>query len=88
VSPTQQPDDAIIAWHWHPESRLECHTHVYATHPAVGELGRLHLPSRRVSVEELFRMLISDGQVVPAREDWKDVLDDGQHRFEEAQQWR
>lgn len=79
-------DDAFVAWHWHPDKRTECHMHVYAEHEDAGSLGHMHLPTRRVSFEEVLRFAIAD-LGVRASDNWERVLADSQSLFDEYGSW-
>lgn len=59
----------------------------YGRHEASGPLGKLHLPTGRVSFEAVVRCLISDWGVTPARDDWREVLDDTERRFLAYRTW-
>lgn len=79
----------VIAYHWHPEAKGEVqHPHI---HIATGELSgesvlsrRNHIPSGRMSFEEVLVMLTELG-AEPVRSDWADVLG---RNLEVFQRWR
>jgi hypothetical protein len=77
----------LIAWHWHPTSRPDTHLHVGRRHPSLGELGKFHVPSGRVAFEEVVLFVIEDLGVCPARDDWRDVLNDSLSRFRTFRTW-
>jgi hypothetical protein len=65
----------VIAAHWHPVSSSpykEPHWHIGAS--ALSEIGihltRAHIPSPRVSFEQMIRFMIEQMGVAPRREDW------------------
>ena len=63
----------LLAYHWHPlgKSRWKRpHLHV-----SDGPLAGLHLPTSRVSLESLLRLLLAELEVRPLRNDWPAVLD-------------
>lgn len=78
--------DLLVAWHWHPGLREDCHLHVYREDDLLGPLRRLHFPTRRVSFEQVIGFLITDLEV-PGRIGWREVLDECQKRFEEFRSW-
>lgn len=78
--------DALFVWHWHPDLRTDCHLHIYGEVAGVGRMDRLHLPTRRVSFEQVLRFLIVD-LGVRARTGWAEVLEECQRRFEEYWSW-
>jgi hypothetical protein len=79
-------DDAIVAWHYHPDLRKECHVHVYGEFDGFGPLRDLHIPSRRVSFEEVVRFAIVD-LGVRASPNWERVLDESEALFDEYKTW-
>jgi hypothetical protein len=82
----------LIAWHWHPESlgdtRLRGHPHV---HVQAGPIERrIHVPTGRVSVESVLRLLLIDLAVAarPAHvADFAKVLDDCETPFIQHRRW-
>ena len=78
----------MFQWHWHPEvsGREFCHLHVGAVH-GDRELHKLHLPTGRVSFEEVILLLLAEFDVKPAREDFGEVLADSRARFETFRTW-
>lgn len=77
----------VFSWHWHPEIKPSCHVHVGPRQGRSRALYRLHLPSGRVSFEEVLRFLIEEMGVRPARKDWDAILSDSQARFEAFRTW-
>lgn len=51
------------------------------------ELARAHLPTGRVSIEEVLRMAITKLGVEPLREDGKEFLDRTQQAYEAWRTW-
>jgi len=83
----EEEDGQLIAWHWHPEMRPGCHVHVGARQGTTRALYRFHLPTGRVSIEEVFRFLIEEFHVEEVRDDWDSILSDTQTRFEAFRTW-
>lgn len=81
------PRDYLLAWHWHPSVKSECHLHIRATVGKDVDLHKSHLPTARVSLEEVLRFLIQECGVRPARSDWESVLRDSQSRHETYRTW-
>lgn len=78
----------LIAWHWHPGSRVTVpHLHAPVLHES-GTLSNLHVPTGRVSFEEVCRFLIYDLGIEPRRSDYEAVLSDSDKRFKKWQSWR
>lgn len=81
VAEAAQQRYELLNWHWHPPEMPLPHIHVRGDHPQLGDLENYHLPSGRVSFEQVIRLLIADFQVRPLREDWEDVLSEAEARF-------
>jgi hypothetical protein len=80
--------DYLFAWHWHPSIGPEhCHVHVRATLLNGMSLAGTHLPTARVTFEEVIRFLVGEFDVIQAREDWLDILADTQARHEKHRSW-
>ena len=75
--------EALIRWHWDPETHPEPHLHVPIDDPR-GRSMRLHVPTgpRRTSVEQVVRFLITEWGVQPMRKDWDAQLSETQARFD------
>lgn len=87
VALSEETGPFLFAWHWHPNTRPDPHLHVGADHPEVTELPRLHVPTGRVSFEEVVRFLVTDLRVVPARRDWQETLAETESRFRAFRTW-
>ena len=82
----------LVAFHWEPDGiGTVCTPHVHLSAAAAivlpqrtgspltqakTHLGRLHLPSGPIGVEDVVELLIRDFAAVPLRPDWQRVLDD------------
>jgi hypothetical protein len=81
--------DELALWHWHPKDR-QGRPHRYAhphLHAQAGQLAGLHLPTGRVSVEAVLRLLLNEFDVRPRRDDWQDVLAACEAAFERWRTW-
>jgi len=80
-----QQQREIIAFHWHPGRR----SHVHDPHLHVGSaianpdssdfgrsFSRLHIPTGQMELARVVRMLITEFDVIPNRQDWQAVLAD------------
>jgi hypothetical protein len=82
---TDESERELAGWHWHPHgnsSEQKPHVHVYQD-PLTG----LHLPTGRVSVESVLRMLLTEFGVRPCRADWEVVLNATEAAFVEWRMW-
>lgn len=73
----------ILTFHWHPGQRShehEPHLHVGSgvINAGAGDLGKtfssLHIPTEHVALARVVRMLITEFQVMPNRQDWDIIL--------------
>lgn len=71
----------MVSWHWHPDTSPAPHVHV----PALD--SSFHIPSGRVAFERVVRFLIEDIGVVPARDDWDEVLAEQEARHRKWRKW-
>jgi hypothetical protein len=87
----REDEPELLGWHWHPlttPDRLLPHVHVRADYNGLKDhLAKLHLPSGRVSFEEIVRLLIEDLGVEPARNDWDAILSESETRFKAFRTW-
>jgi hypothetical protein len=81
--------DELALWHWHPKDRQDRpHRYPYPhLHAQAGQLTGLHLPTGRVSVESVLRLLLNEFDVQPRRDDWADVLAASEAAFERWRTW-
>lgn len=70
----------LFAWHWHPPDRSETHLHVAG-------YKKLHVPTGRVSFEQIAHFLISDMNVAPRKTDWEAVLAAAHERHLQFRTW-
>lgn len=72
----------IIAYHWHPGSAIGSvpdypHLHLGAgSRISFRELQQAHVPTGYVSLADFLRLVISDFQIKPLRDDWSRVLEE------------
>lgn len=71
-------NEDVIVYHWHPYGRssvTQPHLHVRAD-LEIGErwLGKVHLPTGPIGLEDIVELTISDLGIQPLREDWQAVL--------------
>lgn len=75
-------DKELLAYQWNPLGSggvARPHLHVgAAADELIDNFHRLHLPTGRIALEEVLRLLIEELGVQPLREDWSDVLDAAQ----------
>lgn len=81
----------VIAWHFHPDDHdfQRCHCHLPRSTGVLAdtELGKLHVPSGRVAVENVILFLIGEMNVKPARDGWQAQLEQTLARHEAHRSW-
>lgn len=76
----------LVAWHWHPAPLPG--PDLPHLHAASGPLShKAHLPTGRVSIESVFRLLVNDLGVPVRRDDHTHVLDEAERVFIEHRRW-
>ena len=95
----ENPDKCLLAWHYHPDLDVSFpHIHVYdrkteeekKAGQKPGILHALHIPSGRVSLEDVIQFAIIELGVIPDRKrekDWQQVLKETSARFEANKSW-
>jgi hypothetical protein len=85
----------LLVYHWQPGADFlgpdHPHLHVSASLSAQTssidlqtiDLDKLHLPTGRVSLASVVRMLITEFRVAPLRPDWAERLDSAERVFQE-----
>jgi hypothetical protein len=61
----------LLSWHWHPATGTAFpHMHIHAP---VGPVShKMHVPTGRVSIESVIKLLVDEFGVVPLRDDCED----------------
>ena len=73
----------ILSYHWHPDA----HPQIWFPHLHMkGKHSKTHLPTGRVSIEEVIRLLIAEFGV-KAKGDWEHILLKAQRTFEKDRTW-
>ena len=95
----KDPHNCLIGWHYHPDLEVPfAHVHVYdrktEEEKKAGQkpflLHNMHIPSGRVSLEDVVRFAITELDVLPDKkreQDWEQVLKDTGSRFEANKSW-
>ncbi len=73
-SPALKPE--LFSWEWNAAEPRWPHVHVHRRNPDFKGLGKLHVPTGRVFFEDVLRFLFHDLDIRPARDDWREVLDE------------
>jgi hypothetical protein len=82
----------VVLYHWLPEGKCSTkrpHVHVGQSQlsPDAVFTRKQHMPTGRVSLEEVILMLIEELNVVPLKNDYRSVLEDGHAKFCEFRTW-
>jgi len=86
---TDKQNQEILAYHWHPKTPpIFPHFHLGAG-ASVGHsvLRKAHMPTWRVSLEDVIWMLINEFGVKPRRADWQTVLSRSRDLFTAWKSW-
>lgn len=85
----------VVLFHWHPDEeagqvvRLHPHIHIgprlLVDDPAITR--RAHVPSGRVSVEDVIDFAIRDLDATPRRDDWESVINESREKFRTHANW-
>ena len=81
----------VFEYHYERDSQSgypRCHLHVFAApahYPLERPFPRLHLPTRRITLEQIVWHLIREHGVQPRRDDWHEVLWRHETRFRDTQ---
>jgi hypothetical protein len=88
VADVEDAHQYLFAWHWHPPlGRPECHLHARAALVDGTNLDGKHLPSSRVTLEDVLRFLVSEWDVEPVSVDWAQILEETQRTHERYKSW-
>lgn len=84
----ETPEKDLFGWHYHPgnDGINFPHVHIHNDHLLQG----MHIPSGRVSLEDVIRFLIIELKVSPdkrRKEDWEKVLAETGAKFEAIKTW-
>ena len=78
----------ILAYHWHPGvGPTYPHLHFHSATGSAKQLSKTHMPTKRISLEEVLRFIIEELGVKPMRSNWKDVVEGTQKRYENFRSW-
>ena len=85
----------IVVFHWHPERGGVTWPHLHVGSLMIDstrhDIGRrfsgLHLPTSRISIEQVVRALITQFDVTPLRANWQSILDEGDVAFKQTRTW-
>jgi hypothetical protein len=91
VEDAREPGHEIFAYHWHPHERTAIHYPHFHLYQGAGDISdtvrKAHFPTGRMAVEDVLRLLITQFEVIPLRDDWQSVLDRTSAAYEEWRTW-
>lgn len=82
--------DEVLLFHWHPDgsSRVKTpHLHIGDAVNATGLLAKAHVPTGRISLEEVLLLAIDELGVTTLRPDGRTVIEDTLERFRKHRTW-
>ena len=78
----------VLAYHWQEGTPPPCpHLHLGAGAGVNALVQTRHLPTGRVALEAVVRLLVEEFEVPPLRRDWRTVLRRGEERFKAWRTW-
>jgi hypothetical protein len=77
-------ENEILRYDWHPHIEQIPYPHV---HMEDSTLKKHHLPTSRIALEQVLRLIITQFDVKPKRKDWSAVLTRGLRAFEDHCSW-
>jgi hypothetical protein len=84
-------DHELITFHWHPQGNSDVtgpHLHVgSALASSWKKLPKAHIPTSRMTLEQIIGMAIDGFGVIPLKEDWRGLLDRNQKIFDAWKTW-
>ncbi len=90
-----QTDDGteVLAYHWHPlgnSPETRPHLHIGAIPSPSGLIltKKMHVPTGRIALESVLRLCIHEFGVRPLRDDWAQILADGEDLFTMWRTWQ
>jgi hypothetical protein len=91
VEDARTPGHEIFAYHWHPLAREAVHFPHFHLYQGAGNIDdairKAHFPTGRIAVEDVLRVLITQFDVIPLRDDWQTVLDQTSSAYDEWKTW-
>ena len=84
---------AGLHYHWHPAGRSEVkspHLHLRGSNSQIANthLRGVHFPTGRIALEDVLRLSIIDFGVRPLKDDWREIIDSTQAKFEGWRTWQ
>ena len=80
--------EEILAYHWHPNvGPLYPHLHIHNGSNILPISAKTHIPTRRLSLEEILRFLIIELKVSPLKSNWDTILKNTQSKHEQFGSW-
>ena len=80
LASVQEPEGALLAWHWHPDVRPDPHVHANG-HPDQ------HIPTGRVTLESVLAFLLADLHVKPRIAGWRETLSQTEELHKKYRTW-
>jgi hypothetical protein len=84
--------DEFLRFEWHPDSRShatfpDLHVGGAACQDGASLLSRTHLPTGRITLEQIVRLAIEELDVHPLRGDWQEILAASDEAFRQWRTW-
>jgi hypothetical protein len=78
----------MLAFHWHPNLGPRYpHLHLYQGSGIAARLIKKHIPTDRISLEEVLRFLIEELGIEPLTDKWDEVLTSTYEKYKKYRTW-
>jgi len=82
-----QPTNSIFGWHWHPESRRSKVSYPHLHVRSASEFPTKHLPTGRVSIEDVILFTFDELGVQPTNGDSRRIITEVRDRHKLFRSW-
>lgn len=84
---TYSPDHIVFGWHWHPASRRSPVSYPHVHVPAASQFKTRHIPTGRMSLEDVILFGFADLGVEPAHPDAQQIVTEIRTRHKQYRTW-
>ena len=81
------PRNRVFAWHWHPTSKRSSVTHPHVHLPKATPFANAHVPTGRVSIEDIVLFGFQDLGVPPAIENAQAIVEEAMRVHKKYRAW-
>jgi hypothetical protein len=81
------PSEVVFGWHWHPASKQSHITYPHLHVPSALKFKTRHIPTGRVSLEDVILFGFDDLKVPPAHDDARRIVTEVRERHKQYRSW-